>query len=152
MNDPRFDAYTVCWVTTLDCELDAARLCLDKQHAALPTDWQDPNEYILGEMGIHNVVIVFAPQGQYGMVPASNTVTNASRTFRQIRCVLLVGIGGGAPGKPDEWNSMMHIRLGDVVVSCPDKKEGKHGPWWTVNNRFFFATRLICRERWYCAL
>lgn len=61
------------------------------------------------------------------MVPASNTVTNASRTFRQIRCVLLVGIGGGAPGKPDTWNSMMDIRLGDVVVSCPDKNEGKHG-------------------------
>jgi hypothetical protein len=134
MNDPRFDAYTVCWMTTLDCELVAARLFLDKEHADLPTDRKDPNSYILGEMGINNVVIAFTPQGQYGIVSIANTVANMSRTFRQVRCVLLVGVGGGAPGKPNERNPLMDIRLGDVVVSCPDENEGKPGPWWAVNN------------------
>lgn len=61
MNDPRFDAYTVCWVTTLDCELFAARLYLDKEHAALPTDPQDPNDYILGEMG-YITLLLYLPR------------------------------------------------------------------------------------------
>lgn len=97
MREPCLDAYTVCWVSTRDCELVAAKLSLDKEHAKLPTDSQDTNSYVVGEIGRHNFIIVFAPRGQSGIVRA---VTNTTRTFRQISCVLLVGIGGMRPGIP----------------------------------------------------
>ncbi|KAL4966558.1 ankyrin repeat-containing domain protein [Aspergillus stella-maris] len=118
------DAYTVGWVATLGVELDAGRLLLDMEHADLPARPHDPNSYILGEMGVHNVVIVFPPRGQPGIVSATLIVTNMIRTFPKIRFVLLVGIGGGAPGVPNASNSYVDIRLGDVVVCCPDGNDG----------------------------
>jgi hypothetical protein len=119
------DAYTVGWVATLDCELDAARLSLDKEHKSLPAAPDDPNSYILGEIGVHNVTVVFPPEGQSGISPATHIVTNMTRTFRNIRFVLLVGIGGGAPAAPNVENPVMDIHLGDVIVSCPDGNDGE---------------------------
>ncbi|KAL4939607.1 hypothetical protein BDV06DRAFT_33609 [Aspergillus oleicola] len=126
MSDSHLDhgAYTVGWMVTIGVELDAGRLLLDKEHADLPARPHDPNSYILGEMGIHNVVIVFPPQGRSGIVSATHIVTNMIRTFQKIRFVLLVGVGGGAPGAPNASNSYMDIRLGDVIVCCPDGNDG----------------------------
>ena len=45
------------------------------------------------------------------------------RSFESIRIGLMVGIGGGAPSDKHD------IRLGDVVVGCPVKKEGGVVPY-----------------------
>jgi nucleoside phosphorylase len=122
MSDSRStcDTYTVGWVATLPCELDAAVLNLDHQHGDFSADPDDRNSYTLGEMSGHNVVIVFPGLGRSGIAPATHIVSNMMRTFRKIRFVLLVGIGGGAPGAPNARNPMRDIRLGDVVVGCPE--------------------------------
>ncbi|KAL5341658.1 hypothetical protein BJX70DRAFT_42563 [Aspergillus crustosus] len=118
------DAYTVGWAATLPCEVDAARLVLDEEHDESSTGTHDPNSYLLGRMGVHNVVIAYPPLGRSGIASAARVVTNMTQSFRNIRFVLLVGIGGGAPGAPDARNPLLDLRLGDVVVCCPDGSEG----------------------------
>ncbi|KAL3463385.1 hypothetical protein BJX64DRAFT_276514 [Aspergillus heterothallicus] len=116
------DAYTVGWVCVLECELNASRALLDKEHERLPSAENDDNVYLLGEMKGHNVAIAFP--AIYGAGAAARTATNMIRTFPNIRFGLMVGIGGAVPnparfGKPAE-----DIRLGDVIVSEP---KGDHG-------------------------
>ncbi|KAH6603173.1 purine and uridine phosphorylase [Trichoderma cornu-damae] len=108
--------YTIGWVCALYTEYVAARVVLDKEHedpdpgVLLPVD---TNEYTLGTIGRHNIVIAALTKGEYGTVSVANVATNLLNSFPNVRIALLVGIGGGAP-------SIQHdIRLGDVVVGTP---------------------------------
>ncbi|KAK4175311.1 ankyrin-3 [Triangularia setosa] len=103
--------YTVGWVCALPLERTAATAMLDIIHD-LPSDIDalDTNFYTLGSIDGHNVVIAALPSGHYGTNNAASVANNMTRTFPAIDLRLMVGIGGGVPGKHD-------IRLGDVVVS-----------------------------------
>ncbi|EPS44183.1 hypothetical protein H072_1855 [Dactylellina haptotyla CBS 200.50] len=95
---------------------------LDEQHMQLPTNAKDENTYTLGRVGSYNIVI--ARPASYGTNSAASTVANMVRSFQNLRFVLMVGIGGGAPGPPVPKNSREDdIRLGDVVVGYP---KGSH--------------------------
>ncbi|KAF3150493.1 hypothetical protein TWF594_009137 [Orbilia oligospora] len=114
----RHEDYTVGWLTAILSEQNASRIMLDEQHQQLPTNENDDNTYILGRVGKHNVVI--ARPAQYGTNSAANTAANMIRTFQSLRFVLMVGIGGGAPGPPVSEDSRGEdIRLGDIVVGFP---------------------------------
>lgn len=102
--------YTVGWICALSIELSAARVLLDDIHETLPTSRDDTNTYTFGNMGMHNIVIACLPQDRYGLTNAATVANNMHRSFPSIRFGLMVGIGGGVPGKVD-------VRLGDVVVS-----------------------------------
>lgn len=103
--------YTVAWICALHMEMAAAQVMLDELHPELSTDRQDSNNYVLGKMHNHNVVIACLPSNQYGIVNAASVAVNLKRTFGSIDFALMVGIGGGAPSKAD-------VRLGDVVVGA----------------------------------
>ncbi|KAL4756266.1 uncharacterized protein BDW70DRAFT_166334 [Aspergillus foveolatus] len=103
------DDYTIAWICALSIEMAAARAMLDEVHRALRTSADDSNTYTLGRIAQHNVVIACLPAEQYGTNNAANIMTNMKRTFPRIRAGLIVGIGGGVPGKAD-------VRLGDIVV------------------------------------
>lgn len=103
------DCYSVAWICALPIEMGAAQAMLDEIHESLPIDADDTNTYVLGRIAKHNVVIACLPATQYGTNNAANVATNLMRTFPSIRVGLMVGIGGGVPGKSD-------LRLGDVVV------------------------------------
>ncbi|UKZ74466.1 hypothetical protein TrVFT333_002135 [Trichoderma virens FT-333] len=105
----RYDSYTIAWICALPIEMAAANAMLDKIHQQLPLDAKDSNSYILGNIGQHNIVVACLPANCYGTNPAAVVATNLARTFPSIKVGLLVGIGGGVPGKVD-------IRLGDIVV------------------------------------
>ncbi|KAM0745351.1 hypothetical protein ACQRIT_000735 [Beauveria bassiana] len=90
--------------------MSAAVAMLDETHQGLPRADEDTNTYTLGRVAAHNVAIACLPSGYYGNNNAAAVATNMRRTFPCMRLCLMVGIGGGAPGKAD-------IRLGDVVVS-----------------------------------
>jgi len=109
--------YTVGWVCALPVELAAAQEMLDEEHADLERDLDDndQNLYALGSIGGHNVAIVCLPAGRIGNNPAAAVATQMRTTFKGLRFGLMVGIGGGVPG------AEVDIRLGDVVVSQPDK-------------------------------
>ncbi|KAF5589832.1 nacht and ankyrin domain protein [Fusarium subglutinans] len=102
--------YTVGWICALEIEMTAAKVMLDDIHEALPISREDSNTYTLGNMGTHNIVIACLPLGRYGLTNAATVANDMRRTFTSIRFGLMVGVGGGVPGKVD-------VRLGDVVVS-----------------------------------
>lgn len=106
---PRHDQYTIAWICALYIEMAASQAMLDEIHEPLPTHADDSNTYVLGNIKQHNVVIACLPEQQYGTNNAARVMTNMKRTFSEIRAGLMVGIGGGVPGKAD-------VRLGDIVV------------------------------------
>jgi hypothetical protein len=109
----------------LPCEINAARLLLDREHEDLDSASGDPNNYILGEMEGHNIVLAYPGAGEKGESAATYVASNMVRTFEKIRIGLLVGIAGGAPKPPDPEDPLADIRLGDVVVSIPVDGHGE---------------------------
>src|SRR5689334_13864351 len=78
------------------------------------------NSYTWGRMGKHNIVIASLTAGVYGTTSAATTVSSMLSSLPQIKIGLLVGIGGGIT-RPDEG---IDIRLGDIVISQPDRATG----------------------------
>ncbi|KAI7974975.1 hypothetical protein EIK77_002755 [Talaromyces pinophilus] len=91
---------------------------MNKTHSPLPNPSTDSNAYELGELDGHYIVITCLLAGVYGTVAAADVVSRMRSTFPRLQYGLMVGIGGGVPGKNND------IRLGDVVVSKP---AGQHG-------------------------
>lgn len=118
MSDPQ--NYTVGWVCAITTEFVAAQALLDEEHEGPREVAQnDNNNYALGRIGSHCVVIAVLPDGEYGTNSAAVVATNMLHSFPNVRLGLMVGIGGGAPSQEHD------IRLGDVVVSSP--RNGKGG-------------------------
>ncbi|KAL6812087.1 ankyrin repeat-containing domain protein [Trichoderma sp. SZMC 28015] len=109
--------YTVGWICAISTELVAARAFLDEEHdppnAVSP---RDNNIYTLGKMGKHNIVIAALPDGEYGISAAASVARDMLHSFPNVRIGLMVGIGGGVPGRHD-------VRLGDVVVSATHNEQ-----------------------------
>ncbi|EWY89573.1 hypothetical protein FOYG_10393 [Fusarium oxysporum NRRL 32931] len=115
---PEAEEYTIGWICALTKELIAAKVFLDFLHD--PVDnaaINDDNNYTLGSIGKHNVVIAVLPYGQYGLVNATAALKDMTRTFSNLRAVLMVGIGGGVLCEND-------IRLGDIVVGSVGPTSG----------------------------
>ncbi len=111
--------YTVGWICALGTEYVAAQEFLDEEHEGPEhVSPGDSNDYTLGRLGNHNVVIAVLPDGEYGTASAAGVATNMLHSFPGVRIGLMVGIGGGAPSERHD------IRLGDVVVSAPRDREG----------------------------
>lgn len=118
------NSYTVGWICALDVELAASVAILDYELPRLSQAQGDSNTYILGKLGLHNVVLTCLPAGTTGTNAAANAATNMLRSFPNIRFCLMVGIGGGAPNVPGD-DPREDIRLGDVAVSCPSANSGE---------------------------
>ncbi|KAK2608978.1 hypothetical protein QQS21_002458 [Conoideocrella luteorostrata] len=111
--------YTVGWICAVTTEYVAAQAFLDEKHGRLEfTSCNDNNDYTLGKVGNHNVVIAVLPQGEYGISSATSVAKDMLHSFTNVRIGLMVGIGGGAPSQKQD------IRLGDVVVSTPSDGNG----------------------------
>ncbi|KAI9652861.1 MAG: hypothetical protein M1821_007779 [Bathelium mastoideum] len=110
--------YTIGWVSALPIEFAAAQEMLDEQHESLLQSDDDANIYTLGRIGEHNMVLACLPAGQIGTNSTAAVAMQMKSTFRAIRFGLMVGIGGGVPGENAD------IRLGDIVVSQPEKGHG----------------------------
>jgi len=114
----RHQDYTVGWICALPTEMAAAQATLDERHNPLQQDPNDHNTYILGRIGVHNVVLACLPSGVTGTIAAAIVAMQMFSSFNRLRFGLMVGIGGGAPSKEND------IRLGDVVVSKPTGTSG----------------------------
>ncbi|UKZ73631.1 hypothetical protein TrVFT333_001279 [Trichoderma virens FT-333] len=107
---PNPEEYTVGWICAISTERVAAEAFLDEKHKGLENvSPHDNNDYALGKMGRHNVVIAVLPDGEYGTASAATVARDMLHSFPNIRIGLLVGIGGGAPSAEHD------IRLGDIV-------------------------------------
>ncbi|KAJ5746701.1 hypothetical protein N7520_011883 [Penicillium odoratum] len=117
MSDPKI--YTIGWICAITSEYVAAQTFLDEVHEGpkyLPA--HNKNDYTLGKVGRHNVVISVLPLGSYGTTSAARVAEDILYGFPNVRLGLMVGIGGGAPTPNHD------IRLGDVVVSIPSNGQG----------------------------
>ncbi|GKT78695.1 NACHT and ankyrin domain protein [Colletotrichum tofieldiae] len=111
--------YTVGWICALPTEFDAAQAFLDEEHEDQPlVAIKDNNNYALGRIGSHNVVIAVLPDGEYGTNAAAAVARDMLHSFPNVRIGVMVGIGGGAPSPKHD------VRLGDVVVSSRDGGRG----------------------------
>lgn len=132
------EEYTVGWICAITTEHVAARAFLDEEHA-LPqfVSPHDNNNYTLGRIGKHNIVIAVLPHGEYGLSSAASVARDMLHSFPNIRIGLMVGIGGGAPSEKHD------IRLGDVVVSDPRNGENavfQYDFGKTIQEQSFYPT------------
>jgi nucleoside phosphorylase len=114
--------YQIGVICALATEKAAMAAMLDETHFKLKKQHGDENEYTLGRIGIHNVVIACLPAGLMGNGPAAIVANNIQRSF-PIKFGLMVGIGGGV------WSKSNDIRLGDVVVGQPTGAYGGMMQW-----------------------
>ncbi|KXH45551.1 pfs domain-containing protein [Colletotrichum salicis] len=133
--------YTVGWICAITTEFVAAQAFLDERHdGPREVSHNDSNNYALGKLGNHNVVIAVLPDGEYGIASAAVVAGDMLHSFPNIRLGLMVGIGGGAPSQKHD------IRLGDIVVSSP--RDGKGGVLQydfgkTIQNQSFLETGFL---------
>jgi nucleoside phosphorylase len=109
--------YQIGVICALPTEKAAMVAMLDETYPKLKKENGDENEYTLGRIGVHNVVIACLPAGLMGNGPAAIVAKDMQRSFL-IKFGLMVGVGGGV------WSKTNDVRLGDVVVSQPT---GTHG-------------------------
>ncbi|KAI3393283.1 hypothetical protein diail_4493 [Diaporthe ilicicola] len=113
---PSADDFTVGLVYVKPLEMRALTTMLDERYrSGIARAHGDNNDYVLGRIGDHNVVVVGPPRGEQGTVATAQTVTSIRLTFQNVTVGLLVGIGGGIPNYPKN-----DVRLGDVVVGAPE--------------------------------
>ncbi|KAJ5675431.1 hypothetical protein N7462_008328 [Penicillium macrosclerotiorum] len=120
MAHPPLETFQIGWICALSIELAAAKAMLDENFGILDVqDSRDPNTYTLGRIDKHHIVIACLPAGQYGTTSATTVANNMVRTFsNSLRIGMMVGVGGGIPSAAHD------IRLGDVVISCPEGTSG----------------------------
>jgi nucleoside phosphorylase len=139
MSNPK--DYTVGWISAISTEYVAAQAFLEEKHDGPEyVSPNDNNDYILGRVGKHNVVIAVLPDGEYGIASAASVAKDMLHSFPNVRIGLMVGIGGGAP------SSKHDIRLGDIVVSAPC--DGKGGVFQydfgkTIQDQSFRTTGFL---------
>ncbi|KAL4964643.1 uncharacterized protein BDV14DRAFT_73975 [Aspergillus stella-maris] len=107
------DDYAVGWICVLPIEVAAAKATLDRIHDNLPPDQNsdDNNNYILGNLQGHNVVVAYPSSGVCGKTSVADVATQLHASYKSVRFNLIVGIAGGVPYTKKD------IRLGDVIVN-----------------------------------
>ena len=101
--------YTIGWIAPMPLELTPA-LALLKPYTTLHVE-DDTNIYQAGKIGDHHVVMVTLDKIGHQGIPV--VATKMYGAFRNLKHLLLVGIGGGIP----DYALGEQIVLGDVVVS-----------------------------------
>ena len=116
--------------------LVAAHAMLDHEHPDLTQPSADINNYTLGDIGRHNVVIVCLPSEGAGIILAAAASARMGCTFPSLQYMLLVGAASGIPSEQTD------IRLGDVVVST---KGTIHYDWGKIlsGERFVRSTEAL---------
>ncbi|KAJ6022104.1 hypothetical protein N7540_007608 [Penicillium herquei] len=103
--------YLIGWICILPSEYNEAIKMFDEIYDSsnIVQGHNDKNDYDVGRIGNHLVVMNCPAAGTYGQIRAAKIASDMKSTFPAIRFMLLVGIGGGSPYKQD-------VRLGDVVL------------------------------------
>ncbi|KAI7765600.1 hypothetical protein LZL87_007351 [Fusarium oxysporum] len=110
------DNYTVGWVCALPLVATAAEAMLDSVHPDGPLDLDITGDikFVFGRLNGYDIVLAHPSPGNQGTGSAVETVEQVRVTFRSIRFILVIGLGGGVP------HTKENISLGDVVVGRPE--------------------------------
>ena len=90
------DDYAVGWVCALPIEAAAAKAALDRVHDDLPPDRNsdDNNDYILGSLQGHNVVVAYPNSTVCGKTSLADVATQLHASYISVHFTLMVGIAG----------------------------------------------------------
>ncbi|XP_074658001.1 uncharacterized protein LOC141910980 isoform X2 [Tubulanus polymorphus] len=109
-------------ITAMYCEKLAVDTMLsDKVTYVRYIKQGDSSVYTLGKIGKHQVISTKLSRvggNAAANISAENAITRLLGTFNRVDHVILVGVAGGVPNFTDYFR---HVRLGDVVVSVPDR-------------------------------
>ena len=111
-----YEAYTVAWVCAIKEELTAARYMLERKYELPYRKSNDNNNYVVGHIYRHNVVIACLPTDT-GPGAALSTAMQLERSFPNIAIRLMVGIGGGVP-KFRDVRCVSSIRPWTIISLC----------------------------------
>ncbi|KAL4918902.1 hypothetical protein BDW62DRAFT_180053 [Aspergillus aurantiobrunneus] len=107
--------FEVAIICALPLENNAVLCSLDEVWLDAPYDYRraegDESNYVFGRSGRHPVVVVILPR--IGKEAASTAAQSLRMSFYSINLVLLVGVCGAVPTRPDGTE----IILGDVIIS-----------------------------------
>ncbi|OJJ36005.1 hypothetical protein ASPWEDRAFT_183976 [Aspergillus wentii DTO 134E9] len=82
--------YTLGWICAITAEYVAAQALLDEKHQGPEhVSPHDNNDYTLGRIDKHNVVIAVQPDGEYGISSAASLVRDMLHSFPNIRISLM---------------------------------------------------------------
>lgn len=117
---------TIAIVTSLFCEKVAVDAMIEEKTTYVKYKTEGESQvYTLGRIGKFKVVSTKVSRKssseQEARICAENTITRLLGSFSKIHHVLIVGVGSGVPHYSD---GNQHVRLGDVVVSVPSRKNG----------------------------
>jgi hypothetical protein len=133
--------YTVGWICAVHTEYVAAQAFLDKRHdRPEEVSRHNNNDYTLGTIGKHNVVIAVLPNGEYSTTSAAGVARDMLHSFPNIRIGLMVRIGGGAP------SSKHNIQLGDIIISAPRNRKAsvfQYDFGKTIQDQSFLTTSVL---------
>jgi nucleoside phosphorylase len=105
------DSYTVALICALPVEMAATVAVLDEMHEEVQPKRDHQIDYVLGRIGVQNVVISCPIGLAYLEEPGTILASKIRSQFPSIRSALMVGVGGSVPKtEPD-------VGLGDVVVN-----------------------------------
>jgi hypothetical protein len=83
MSNPK--DYTVGWICAISTEYVAAQAFLDEEHEGPKyVSPNDNNDYTLGKVGKHNIVIAVLPDGKYGTSSAASVARAMLHSFLRI--------------------------------------------------------------------
>ena len=108
--------FEIAIICALRSEADAVEALFDKLWGDSGEMYgkasEDPNAYITGVIGVHNVVLAYMPG--MGKSSAASVASSIRFSFSGIRLALVVGICGGVPDGTDDGKEIL---LGDVIIS-----------------------------------
>ncbi|KAL9631987.1 MAG: hypothetical protein Q9204_003984 [Flavoplaca sp. TL-2023a] len=107
-NDAERAKYTIGWIAPMPIEFSPALALLDRLTTLHVVD--DSNIYKAGRIGNHDVVMVVLGKIGLGQIP--DVARSMHKSFRHLKHLLLVGLGGGRP----DYAFGEQMVLGDVVV------------------------------------
>jgi hypothetical protein len=112
--------YTIAWITCDNDEYQTARLMLDKQHGdyAPRHRFCGGSWYTLGEAAGHNVVLITAIANDDQIRELACLSIDLEIHFPNVCACMAISVGAGILREGHD------VRLGDVVVSTPDRQYG----------------------------
>lgn len=149
---------SIAIITAHYCEKLAVDSMIQNQETFVRyTTVGESNIYTLGNIGSHRVVSTKLPsvgRSREAIIASGNTTTRLLGTFQKVDYVFLIGVGGGVPHFTDYSK---HVRLGDVVVSCPtasqkfvylycDKAMEKESGGLEFETRGYVPTSLVLQD------
>ncbi|KAH0426440.1 hypothetical protein CcaCcLH18_10325 [Colletotrichum camelliae] len=111
--DPK--TYTVGWICAIGTEFTAAKTFLERRHATPPVALNDNNNYALGMIGGHHVVMAVLPNREYGTSSAAVVARDMLHSFPNVRIGLML--------PPGDERRRLQYDFGKVVQNQSDPFE-----------------------------